>query len=129
MSVYMLVYSGNDELDTTAFLAEDGGNEEAIAVFTSRSRASHFASEVGWGGAQPFREFTAIELLTAVVDAHKEGTQYLVVNPSCREHSTFEQRGVVMIDELLANFADKLTELVSEQATVTEASAGAMSRK
>ena len=64
MSVYMIAYRGNDELNTTAFLADEDGNEEAIAVFTSRSRASHFASEFDWGGEQPFREFTAIDLPT-----------------------------------------------------------------
>ena len=109
MSVYMIVQRGNSELDTPVFFAGEDGNDGAIAVFTSRSRASRFASEVDWGGEQPFREFSAIELLTVVVGAHKEGAQYLVVNPIWREYAALGYRGVVIIEEFMANFADKLT--------------------
>ena len=123
MSVFVIAERDTDLLDTPVFYAGEGGNEEAVAVFTSRNRASQFAKNAGWNGDQCCAELTAIDLLCFVVEAHKEGTQYLAVNPIRREHFTEEDQPVVFIEQLMATFAEILTGVVSEQATAAEGTA------
>lgn len=123
MSVFVIAERDTELLDTPVFYAGEGGKEEAIAVFTSRNRVSQFIENAGWNGDQLCTELTAIDLLQLVVEAHKEGTQYLAVNPVRQENFAVEDQPVVIIERLMADFAEDLTEVVSEQVTMANGAA------
>ena len=120
MPVYVITKHDAELYDMPVFYAGEGGKEEAIAVFTNRNLASQFVGNAGWNGEHVTAELTAIDLLRLMIEAHEEGTQYLAVNPVRREHFEVENQTVIIIEQQMANFAEKLTEAILEQALAVE---------
>jgi hypothetical protein len=48
-AVYVIARKGPDELDSPVFHAGDAGDEEAVAVFTTRETTQRYIDRAGWG--------------------------------------------------------------------------------
>jgi len=58
-AAYVIARKGSDELDSPVFHAGDAGDEEAIAVFTTREATQRYIDRARWGGGRRGRRVDA----------------------------------------------------------------------
>ncbi len=116
-AVYVIAGKGSDELASPVFHAGDAGDEEAIAVFTTREGAQRYIERADWGKSDEVGELSPPDFLRWVLLAADQDVHWLVVDPDRDRHLAGEPQSVLGIDEELAGFARLLTQDVAERAT------------
>jgi hypothetical protein len=109
MSAYVIARRYSEFLDTPVFYAGSSGQEEAVAAFTDRKIAELYIDDAAWGDEYEVGELDPLQLLHWIVTVHTQGTQYLAVNPERRSHLAGTEQEIVVIEEMLAAFAESLT--------------------
>ena len=109
MSAYVIAKRGAGFLDTPVFFAGPSGEEEAIAVFTTRSNAQRYIEEAGWSDEHDVGELDDSQLLQWTVKAHQQGTQYLAIDPDRKRQLTGKQQEIIVNEAKLADYAESLT--------------------
>jgi hypothetical protein len=107
-AVYVIARKGSDELDAPVFHAGDAGDEEAVAVFTTREATQRYIDRAGWGGTDEVGVLTPQDLLRWLLVAADQGVHWLVVNPDRDRHLAGEPQTVLGITEEMAEFARSL---------------------
>lgn len=108
MAAYLIVRKDCDDWDIPVFYAGDGGRDEAIAVFTGRTRAVQYLRDAGLQEDHRVREFSAIELFEMMVKAHQDGVTYVAVNPKPEQQLVGQRQPVIVLERQLARFAERL---------------------
>lgn len=119
-ATYVIAREGSEELDSPVFHAGDAGNEEAVAVFTTRQAAQRYIDRAGWGETNKVGVLVPPDFLRWLLVASGQGVEWLVVNPDRDRHLAGEPQIVLGITEELAEFTRSLTRDVaslSEPAT------------
>lgn len=109
MSAYVITTRGAEFFDTPVFFAGLSGEEEAIAVFTTRSNAQRYIEEAGWADEHEVGELDESQLLQWTVKAHQQGAQYLAIDPDRQRQLAGEQQEIIVIEAKLADYAESLT--------------------
>jgi hypothetical protein len=115
-AVYVLAGKGSDELASPVFHAGDAGDEEAIAVFTTREGAQRYIDRAGWGQSDEVGELPPPDFLRWLLLAADQRVHWLVVDPDRDRHLAGEPQAVVGIAEELAEFARSLTQDMARSA-------------
>jgi hypothetical protein len=115
-AVYVIAGKGSDELESPVFHAGDEGDEEAVAIFTTREGAQRYIDRAGWGESDEVGELPPRDYLRWLLLADDQGVHWLVVDPDRDRHLAGEPQAVVKIDEELAEFARSLTQDVVRSA-------------
>jgi hypothetical protein len=116
LAVYVIAGKGSDELASPVFHAGDAGEEEVIAVFTSRRGAQQYIDRAGWGQSDEVGELPPPDFLRWLLLAADQGVHWLVVDPDRDRHLAGEPQAVIGIAEELAEFARSLTQDVGRSA-------------
>ncbi|HET6575931.1 MAG TPA: hypothetical protein VFG68_20185 [Fimbriiglobus sp.] len=109
-AVYVIAGKGSDELASPVFHAGDAGDEEAIAVFTTREGAQRYIDRAGWGGSDEVGELPPPDFLRWVLLAADQDVHWLGIDLDRDRHLAGEPQAVVGIAEGLAGFARSLTQ-------------------
>jgi ribosome-associated translation inhibitor RaiA len=112
-ATYVIARKGSDELDSPVFHAGDAGDEEAVAVFTTREATQQYIDRAGWGEANEVGVLTPTDLLRWLLVAADQGVHWLVVDPDWDRHLAGEPQIVLGISEELAEFSRFLTRNVA----------------
>ncbi len=115
-TVYVVAKKGSDFLDTPVFHAGESGDEETVALFTSRERAQHYLDRAGWEQTDEVGELSPGDLLEWLTDADKEGIRYVTVNPDRDRHLAGDPQPVLSLGILGEESADSLSRRVAELA-------------
>jgi hypothetical protein len=108
-AAYVIARKGSDELDSPVFHAGDAGDEEAVAVFTTREATQRYIDRAAWGSANEVGVLTPTDLLRWLLVAADQGVHWLVVDPDRDRHLAGEPQTVLGITEELTEFAGSLT--------------------
>ncbi len=108
-AVYVIARKGTDELDSPVFHAGDAGDEEAVAVFTTRDSARRYIDRADWGESDEVGVLAPADLLRWLLVAADQGVHWLVVDPDRDRHLAGEPQTVLGITEELTEFARSLT--------------------
>jgi hypothetical protein len=108
MAAYLIIQKNCDDWDVPVFRAGDGDRNEAIAVFTGRTRAAQYLHDAGLEEDHQVCEVSAIELLEIMVRAHDEGVAYVAVNPTREQQLAGERQPVIVLERQLTGFAETL---------------------
>jgi ribosome-associated translation inhibitor RaiA len=112
-ATYVIARRGSDELDSPVFHAGDAGDEEAVAVFTTREATQRYIDRAGWGETNEVGMLTPPDLVRWLLVAADQGVHWLVVDPDRDRHLAGEPQTVLGISEELAEFARSLTQDVA----------------
>ena len=115
-AVYVIAKKGSDFLDTPVFHAGESGEEETVALFTSRERAKQYLDRAGWEQTDEVGELSPGDLLTRLKDADREGVRYVTANPDRDRHLAGHPQPVLSLGELGEESADSLSRQVAELA-------------
>jgi hypothetical protein len=115
-AVYVIAKKGRDFLDTPVFQAGETGEEETVALFTSRERAQQYLDRAGWEQTDAVGELSPGDLLEWLTDADREGVRYVTVNPDRDGHLAGDPQPVLSLDAVGEESADSLVRQVSELA-------------
>ncbi len=115
-AVYVIAKKGSDFLDTPVFHAGETGEEETVALFTSRERAQQYLDRAGWGRADEVGELSPGDLLEWLKDADREGVRYVTVNPDRDRHLAGDPQPALSLDVLGEESADSLYRRLAELA-------------
>lgn len=115
-AVYVIAKKGRDFLDTPVFRAGETGDEETVALFTSRERAKRYLDRAGWNETDEVGELAPDDLLRWLVEAGREGIRYATVNPDRDRHLAGDPQSVLSLDALAEESADSLVRQVTELA-------------
>jgi len=105
---YVIARKGSDELDSPVFHAGDAGDEEAVALFTTREATQQYIDRAGWGKTNEVGMLTPTDLVRWLLVAADQGVHWLVVDPDRDRHLAGEPQTVLGIAEELAEFARSL---------------------
>jgi hypothetical protein len=108
MAAYLIIQKGCDNWDIPVFHAGDGFRDEAIAVFTSRTRVARYLHNSGLEEDHEVCEVSAIELFEMMVKAHENGIAYVAVNPRREQQLAGERQPVIVLERQLTGFAETL---------------------
>lgn len=121
MNAFVIAKKNSEFLDTPVFHAGQSGEEEAIAVFTSRELAAKYIGDAEWSDEYEVGELQPIQLVRWLAEANKEGTEMVVVNPDRSEHLVGDRQNVVYLKEPFETFADLLSgEIIKRADRVAE---------
>lgn len=81
MSLYIITKVDDQQINSPVFHAGTDGNEEAVVVFTSSSRANDYVKSAGWGGQESIAELQSREFLRWLLTANFDGATLLAVDP------------------------------------------------
>lgn len=109
-AAYVIARKGSGELDSPVFHAGDDGDEEAVAVFTTREATQRYIDRAAWGETNEVGVLKPTDLLRWLLVAADQGVHWLVVNPDRDRHLAGEPQSVLGITEELAEFTRSLTE-------------------
>jgi hypothetical protein len=115
-SVFVIAKKGLDFLDTPVFHAGDSGDEEALALFTDRQRAQQYLDRAAWGETDEIGELTSDGLLQWLLEANREGIQYVTINPDRERHLAGEPQSVLVLEALGDRSPASLVQEVNELA-------------
>lgn len=108
MSVFVIAKKNTEFLDTPVFHAGQSGDQEAVAVFTTREAADQYIEDAGWSEDNEVGELEPIQLFRWLASANEQGTEMVVVNPDREEHLGGTQQRVVLLKERFDSLADDL---------------------
>ncbi len=112
--VFVIAKKGRDVLDTPVFHAGETGEEETVALFTSRERAQQYLDLAGWERTDEVGELSPDELLEWLTDAEREGVRYVTVNPDRDSHLAGDPQPVLSLDSMGEESADSLIQAVAD---------------
>ncbi len=115
-AVFVIAKKGADFLDTPVFRAGESGDQEAVAVFTTRKLAQQYLDRAGWNETDEVGSLPPDDLLRWLVEAEREGIRYATVNPDRDRHLKGVAQGVLSLDALGEESADSLSRQVAELA-------------
>ena len=115
-TVFVIAKQGSDLLDTPVFHAGESGEEEAVALFTSRQQAQRYLDRAAWGQTNEIGELSPSDLLQWLVEANGEGIRYVTVNPDRERHLAGDPQLVLSLDALGEESADSLLQEVADLA-------------
>ncbi len=107
-ATFMVAKRGSEFLDTPVFHAGESGDEEAIALFTTREAVERYIDQAGWGGTDEVGELSPHDLLSQFLNARGEGIRWAVVNPARDGHIGGEPQVVLDIEGELSESAGLL---------------------
>lgn len=108
MAAYMIVQKEGEDWDVPIFHAGGKNRDEAITVFTGRTRAAQYLHDAGLEEDHQVCEVSAIELLEIMVTAHDEGVAYVAVNPNREQQLAGERQPVIVLERQLTRYAERL---------------------
>ncbi len=115
-SVFVITKKGLDFLDTPVFHAGESGDEEALALFTDRQRTQQYIDRAAWGETDEIGELTSNDLLQWLVEANREGIQYVTINPERDRHLEGEPQSALLLDAIGDKSPERLFQEVNELA-------------
>ncbi|HUE70127.1 MAG TPA: hypothetical protein VMP01_04490 [Pirellulaceae bacterium] len=113
---YVIAKRGIGALDTPVFHAGDSGEEEVVVLFTSRQVAQEYIDQAGWGESDEIGELGLSELHGWLLEANRQGIDYVTVNPERQQHLAGDPQPVLFLDGLRDDSADSLLQAVTETA-------------
>lgn len=116
MNAFVIAKKNSEFLDTPVFRAGASGDEEAIAVFTTRDLAAKYIDETDWPDEYEVGELKPIQLVRWLAVASEEGTEMVVVNPDRSEHLEGTKQRVMYLDEPFDAFANLLSSEIIKHA-------------
>lgn len=108
MAAYLIAKKDCDDWDLPVFYAGDGDRDEAIVVFTGRSRAARYLCDTGLEEDHEVSELSAIELFEMMVKAHEEGIAYVAVNPDRQQQLAGRRQPLIVLERELTRCAQRL---------------------
>ncbi|TWU14337.1 hypothetical protein CA54_31820 [Symmachiella macrocystis] len=105
MGIYVIAKKNVADLQTAVFYADEDGQEEAVAVFTSDDRARVYISDSDWDQTETVAELTPIDFLQWLTSIRGKGTQFLAVNPVRDDQDQGIAQPVLNIEEQLLELA------------------------
>lgn len=105
MGIYVIAKKDVADLQTAVFYADEDGQEEAVAVFTSDDRARVYITDSDWDQTETVAELTPIDFLQWLTSIHSKGTRYLAVNPVRDDQEQGIDQPVLNIEEQLLELA------------------------
>ena len=112
-AVYVIAKKGCDVLDSPVFHAGETGEQETVALFTTRERAQDYLDRAGWQRADEVSELSAGDLLEWLKDADREGVRFVTVNPERDQHLAGDPQPVLSLDRLGEESADSFSRKVA----------------
>jgi ribosome-associated translation inhibitor RaiA len=107
-AAYVIARKASEELDSPVFHAGDAGDEEAVALFTTREATQRYIDRAGWGQANEVGVLTPTDFVRWLLVAADQGVHWLVVDPDRDRHLAGEPQTVLGITDELAEFARSL---------------------
>lgn len=118
MNAFVIAKKNSEFLDTPVFHAGESGDEEAIAMFTTRDLAIKYIEDADWSDDYQVGELKPIQLVRWLAVASEEGTKMVVVNPDRSEQLDGKKQRVMYLDEPFEAFANLLSnELIKHAAS------------
>jgi len=114
--VFVIAKKDSDILDTPVFHAGESGEEEAVALFTSRHQAEQYLDRAGWGETDEIGELSPDNLFRWLVEAERGGVHYAVVNPDRDRHLAGDTQAVLSLDSVGEQSPDRLFQEMTELA-------------
>jgi len=108
MDTYVITQKSSEFVDSPVFHAGQEGDQEAIAVFTTRELAEQYLREADWQQQYEVGALRPVQLLRWFTVASENGTDMVMVDPDRKSQTAGEQQQVVYIGKPLSAFADVL---------------------
>ncbi len=107
-TVYVIAKKGRDFLDTPVFQAGETGEEETVALFTTRERAQQYLDRAGWEQTDEVGELSPGDVFEWLTEAGRDGVRYVTVNLDRDRHLAGAPQPVLSLDVLGEESADSL---------------------
>ena len=105
MVFFVLTEQNSKQLDTAIFHAGPDNQQEAIAAFSTVAKAKEYLEAAGWTDRYVVAELESTDFLLWILTAHREGVDYLVLDPNREAHETGQPQNAVEIKEKLGRCA------------------------
>ncbi len=115
MIAFVIAKKNAEFPDSPVFHVGETGGEEAIAVFTTRERATQYIDDAGWNGDE-VGELRPIQLVCWLAMAHEDGTEMVGIDPLRKAQLDGAEQRVVYLNEPFAAFAELLSGEIIKQA-------------
>lgn len=107
-AVYVLAETGDDQLTTPVFYADESGMGEAVAVFTDKPHAVRYLQTADWSDKYDPATLSPSDLANWLKEVREDGITYVTVNPDRHSHLRGESQPVLMIGELVDHTPEAL---------------------
>jgi len=114
--VFVIAKKGSDILDTPVYHAGESGEEEAVAVFTSRQQAQQYLDHAGWSETDEIGELSPSDMLRWLVEAEQDGIRSVTVNPDRARHLAGDPQAALSLDAMGDQSPDRLFQEMTELA-------------
>ncbi len=109
-SLFVVTARASDVLNTPVFHAGDGGDEEAVAVFTTAGAARRYIDRAGWAEADEVGVLRPGDLEEWLQTARDDGVRWVAIDPDRDRHLAGEPQAVAAVEGDLAALARALTQ-------------------
>ncbi len=113
-AAFVIAKKGRDFLGTPVFHAGESGEEEAVALFTTRQHAQQYLDRAGWGQTDEIGELSPSDLLQWLVESDEDGIRYVTINPDRERHLAGDPQSVLSLDAMSEESAGSLVRQVTE---------------
>lgn len=107
-SVFVVARKGADFLDTPVFHAGESGDEEAVAIFTTREAARRYIEQAGWAETDEVSELTPSDLAHWLGEARGDGVRLAAIDPDRERQLAGEPQQVLFLTGPAQELADVL---------------------
>ena len=119
MSTFLIAKKKCVDWDLPVFCAGRRGDGDAIAIFTSQSRARHFLKVNRLEQNHQLGEVAACEFIEVVFAAFENDVDFIWINPATRDDASDSWR-LLPIKAEMAKFAHRLTKQVIDRRSISQ---------
>ena len=118
MSTFLITKKESGDWNLPVFCLGPRSSGDAIAVFTSRLRASHFLKANRLEQNHQLDEIAACELIDVIFAAFENNVDYICINPKQRNDAASPSR-LLPVRAELAKFARELSRRILDRGSIS----------